>query len=128
MYYIFNQNGKCVASCNYEPNTDDLASRGEIAVENETIYQLSEIELAGGVITLKVKTDTETFNELKTAKLADIKAKLSATDYKRMKYDDGDLTAEEYEPIKVERHNLRTAYNAIEAATTIEEINNIKGE
>ena len=74
---------------------------------------------------ISVKTDTETFNELKTAKLADIKAKLSATDYKRMKFADGDLTAEEYEPIKVERHNLRSAYNAIEAATTIEEINNI---
>ena len=125
MYYIFNSSGEKIASSDKAPNSEDLASRGEVAIESETNYQLSEIELAGGVITLKVKTDTETFNELKTAKLADIKAKLSATDYKRMKYDDGDLTAEEYEPIKVERHNLRTAYNAIEAATTIEEINNI---
>ena len=128
MFYVFNVAGKKISSINHLPNFEDLASRGEIAVESEETYQLSEIELVGGVITLITKTDTETFNELKTAKLADIKAKLSATDYKRMKYDDGDLTAEEYGTIKAERHNLRTAYNAIEAATTIEEINNIKGE
>ena len=53
MFYIFNANGKCVATCDYEPNAEDLASRGEVAVESETIYQLSEIELAGGVITTK---------------------------------------------------------------------------
>ena len=51
MKYIFNSNGKCVASCNYEPNAEDLASRGEGVVESETAYQLSEIELVGGVIT-----------------------------------------------------------------------------
>ena len=50
MRYIFNSNGKCIASCDYEPNLDDLASRGEVAVEGETDYQLSEIELINGVI------------------------------------------------------------------------------
>ena len=53
MKYIFNSNGKCVASCDYEPNAEDLASRGEVAVESETNYQLSEIELVCGVITSK---------------------------------------------------------------------------
>ena len=53
MRYIFNANGKCVASCDYAPNIEDLASRGEMAVESDNIYQLSEIELVNGVITPK---------------------------------------------------------------------------
>ena len=53
MRYIFNANGKCVATCDYEPNLEDLASRGEVAVEGETVFQLSEIELINGVITPK---------------------------------------------------------------------------
>ena len=50
MKYIFNANGKCVASCNYEPNAEDLASRGEVAIESEIDYQLSEIEVVNGEI------------------------------------------------------------------------------
>lgn len=118
MYYIFNTNGKCVASCNYETNTEDLASRNEITVESETVYQLSEIQLVNGVITVI----TATFEEVKSSKLADIKSKLAATDYKCLKYVDGKLTETEYAPIKTERANLRTAYKAIEAATTIDEL------
>lgn len=91
-------------------------------------YEGYKIWLSQGNVPQPAHTTEEILNTTKAAKLADIKAKLSATDYKRMKYDDGDLTAEEYEPIKVERHNLRSTYNAIEAATTIEEINNILGE
>ena len=125
MNYIFNAEGKCVASCNYEPTTEDLESRNEAVIASETDYELSKIKLVGGVIKLIEVTDAETFATLKSSKLSDIKAKLSATDYKRMKYDDGDLSAEEYEPVKVERHNLRVAYNNIENATTIEELNNI---
>ena len=53
MRYIFNANGKCVASCEYEPNAEDLASRGEVVIESVTIYQLSEIELVDGAITPK---------------------------------------------------------------------------
>ena len=58
MKYIFNANGKCVASCDYAPNLEDLASRGEVAVESETEYQLSEIELVAGVITPIIITET----------------------------------------------------------------------
>lgn len=53
MRYIFNSNGKCVATCDYEPNLEDLASRGEVVVESETAYQLAEIKLVSGVITPK---------------------------------------------------------------------------
>ena len=32
MYYIFSVDGKLVATANFEPNSDDLATRGEQAV------------------------------------------------------------------------------------------------
>lgn len=69
--------------------------------------------------------DADQLATIKASKLSDIKARLSATDYKCLKYIDGDLTETEYAPIKTERASLRTAYNAIEAVTTIEEVNSI---
>lgn len=38
MYYIFNSQGELVATCNTSPNADDLATRGEQAVESEQIF------------------------------------------------------------------------------------------
>lgn len=38
MYYIFNKEGNCVSSCDFAPNTDDLATRDEKAVESTTVY------------------------------------------------------------------------------------------
>lgn len=29
MYYIFNKNNKCIASCDFEPNSEDLETRDE---------------------------------------------------------------------------------------------------
>ena len=43
-----------MASCNYEPNLEDLASRGEIAVEDENVYEIASIILENGEITKKV--------------------------------------------------------------------------
>ena len=53
MYYIFNKSGECVSSCDFAPNTEDLATRGEIAVKNEQVYDISEIRLAKGKIEKK---------------------------------------------------------------------------
>ena len=39
MYYIFNKEGNCVSSCDFEPNIDDLATRDEKAVESKITYQ-----------------------------------------------------------------------------------------
>ncbi|HGO5823425.1 TPA: DUF4376 domain-containing protein [Mannheimia haemolytica] len=35
MYYIFDKNGNFIANADFEPNLEDLAERGEQAVENE---------------------------------------------------------------------------------------------
>lgn len=63
--------------------------------------------------------------ELKSAKnklLTKIKALLAGTDYKQSKWKDGALTDEEYEPTKEKRASWRAAYNSIEEATTMAEI------
>ena len=79
--------------------------------------------LAGGNIPQPAHTDEELLEIAKATKLSDLKAKLVASDYKCLKFVDGDLTAEEYATVKTERQSLRNAYNAVENATTIEEVN-----
>lgn len=43
-----------------------------------------------------------------------LKESLSASDYKAIKYAEGLITAEEYEPIKAERQALRDRINELE--------------
>lgn len=38
MYYIFSADGKLVATADFEPNSDDLATRGEQAVKSDQIF------------------------------------------------------------------------------------------
>lgn len=38
MYYIFDKNGNFIANSDFEPNLEDLAERGEQAVENAEIF------------------------------------------------------------------------------------------
>lgn len=52
--------------------------------------------------------------ELASREIADLKAKLSNTDYQAIKYAEGALTAEEYAPIKAQRQEWRDRINALE--------------
>lgn len=61
--------------------------------------------------------------DLKVAKLEEIKQQISATDYKALKFAEGAMSVEEFEPIKIERSKLRKFYNEVEEAITIEELN-----
>lgn len=70
MYYIFNKSGNCVASCNYEPDATDLASRNEIAVDAAENYDISNIKLLDGVITEIVNEPT--LEELKSLKFSEV--------------------------------------------------------
>jgi hypothetical protein len=58
----------------------------------------------------------------KTAKEATIKTLLAETDYKALKHSDGAITDDEYASTKTYRAALRTAYNSVEAATTVAEV------
>ena len=58
----------------------------------------------------------------KELKILELKKELSASDYKAIKYAEGELTTSEYAPIREERRALRAQINALET-----EINVLKG-
>ena len=69
MYYIFNKDGFCFCTCDYEPNLDDLASREETLIKSNKIYDASKIKLENGVIV----SITPNLDELKVQKLTELK-------------------------------------------------------
>ena len=54
--------------------------------------------------------------ELAAKEIAELKAKLTATDYKAIKYAEGALSAEEYAATKAERQNWRDRITELEGA------------
>ena len=50
MYYIFDKDGSCIASCDGKPNMDDLATRGEMAQESAETLDIAQIQLVNGEI------------------------------------------------------------------------------
>ena len=51
MYYIFNKENKCICSCDYEPNIDDLNTRGEFCIQsNKTYNSISTLVYEDGKI------------------------------------------------------------------------------
>lgn len=47
-------------------------------------------------------------------KIQACKNRLKATDYKALKFAEGEISAEEYEPIRIERREIREQINAFE--------------
>lgn len=52
--------------------------------------------------------------EYKQMQITQLKAQLAETDYKAIKFAEGWITAEEYEPIKAKRQALREKINELE--------------
>lgn len=61
-----------------------------------------------------VEIPAPTEEELNASKIEQLKAELSATDYKCLKYVDGALTEEEYADVKKYRASLRKQINELE--------------
>lgn len=57
----------------------------------------------------------ESSREHKEMQIAELKAQLSATDYKALKFVEGWLSADEYAPIRAERQTIRDKINELEA-------------
>ena len=47
MFYIFDKNGNCVGSCDFAPDTGDLATRGERVIESALPLSFTSICLVG---------------------------------------------------------------------------------
>ena len=76
MYYIFNENGQCVCCCNYEPDADDIGSRNETAIFEETVYEnISRLQLIDGVIT-EMPLPERSHEEEVQKKVAQVKSNL----------------------------------------------------
>lgn len=51
MFYIFNKENKCICSCDFEPNIDDLNTRNEFCIESDKTYtSISILVYEGGEI------------------------------------------------------------------------------
>lgn len=57
-----------------------------------------------------------TKEEIIQLKIIELKCKLKASDYKAIKYAEGLISEEEYQPIKEERQKLRDQINKLESA------------
>lgn len=66
----------------------------------------------GKVIAVEHET---TEQELKEQRISELKKNLYDTDYQAIKYAEGELTAEEYAPIKEQRRQWRAEINELEA-------------
>ena len=53
--------------------------------------------------------------KIKNTKIAELKYKLMQTDYQAIKYAEGQLTEEEYAPIKAQRQAWRDEINLLES-------------
>ena len=75
-----------------------------------------------------VPTEAELLAAAKSTKLAELQQLLSSTDYKAIKFAEGAMTAQEFEPVRLQRQAWRAAYNDIEAAQTVAEVEGITWE
>lgn len=69
-----------------------------------------------------VPTEEELLQAAKQPKLQQLQQLLNSTDYKAIKYAEGVLPEEEYAPVKALRQAWRDAYNEIESATDVDEV------
>lgn len=75
--------------------------------------------------TVVIISESEQLEIYRNRNLSNLRKKLSDSDYHQSKMIDGTMTTEEYEPIKIKRASWRAAFNAVQVATSIEEINTI---
>jgi hypothetical protein len=118
MYIKFNENGKPVSWITAD--VDDTTPYGEGfepyegEVSAQDVYYLRKN--ADGGIYFDADAKAQAIAEAgKYMRRSELKAALSATDYKAIKYAEGLISAEEYAPTKAERQALREQINALEA-------------
>lgn len=72
MWYIFDKSNNCMAVCDYEPDKDDLGSRGELSVESDQILPINQVtkDEKGKVIRKPIaELSAEEFKQQKLAAL-----------------------------------------------------------
>lgn len=97
------------------PCTEQLYTRDEVNAFFEQCRDNKVLKSVDGKPTLADRyTDKEYAIAYKIQRIAELKAKLSETDYMAIKLAEGELTAEEYAPIKEKRALWRKEINKCE--------------
>jgi hypothetical protein len=96
---------------------------------SDCIHSAAQIDIGGKIYLNGAWTDRpavlQDLAQLKLQKCADIRMKITSTDYDCLKYVDGALTEEQYASTKAKRAALRLAFNDVETATTVDAVNAI---
>lgn len=113
----------------YETKTDENGNETEVLIEptckiwtEEEVKALFESrgkdqaikDVDGTPTIVNLYTDKELALKSKHTRIAECKALLKATDYQAIKFAEGELTAEEYAPMKAQRILWRDEINACE--------------
>ena len=61
MFYIFNNKNKCITSCDFEPNTEDIEYRNEFCIESDTPIGIGDTYINGVI----QKDNTEKLTDCK---------------------------------------------------------------
>lgn len=80
----------------------------------EGCVQITEKEFNEEYTRLRTSPFINHANNSKRIRIFELKQLLAESDYKQAKWKDGDMTDEEYEPIRQQRHAWRVEINQIE--------------
>ena len=114
----------------YEEHTDENGNVERVEIPcDKTLYTQAQVDAiftgrganqvlkdVNGVPTyVNLYTDAELTAQANKKRIAELKALLQATDYKAIKYAEGEMQFEEYEPVRDLRKGWREEINYIEA-------------
>ena len=80
----------------------------------DEVRKVADVELVEVNGEFVAKDDVKAIRKMKDAQIAELKQKLADTDYKAIKYAEGEYTDEDYTPVKEMRKEWRRAINELE--------------
>ena len=83
--------------------------------KDENLIEITEEEFNNLQPKPKTPTASELARKQKLVRIAELKSNLAKTDYEAIKFAEGEMSAEDYEPYKVQRRAWRNEINELEA-------------
>ena len=118
--------GVCTVTLCKDPQNEVVGGENTLTANIETMdvpyFDTLQTEMESDFEANFEKARLIGLQKAKDAIYEQIKAEFATTDYKDNKHYEGALSDEEFEVVKSERAALRTKYNAVQAATSREEI------
>ena len=109
IYIRTNEQNEIIETCS-APIHNGFEYKGNIDFEKLLYAKLEN----GQIVYDEIGYHKDKEQENKKARISELKTKLKQTDYKAIKYAEGQLTEEEYAPIKAQRQLWRDEINQLE--------------